>query len=74
MNVEEKAKTLAEEIAANMLGEKVEILDDLLNKQEEMLCSEYQIGVYNGLVLAKSILTGEQPKFKEGGRKDERSN
>ena len=73
MNGEEVIQAKAEEIAAKILGEKVQVFEELLEKQKKMVRhGEYQIGIYNGLVLGRSILTGEKPKYyTEGGDKDE---
>ena len=73
MNEEEVIRAKAEEIAAKILGEKVQVFEELLEKQKKMVRhGEYQIGIYNGLVLGRSILTGEKPKYyTEGGDKDE---
>lgn len=43
--------------------EKIEKLDDLIAAQKESLTSEYMRGLYNGLVCAKSVFTGEEPKY-----------
>jgi hypothetical protein len=37
-------------------------LDDLLGIQELSLDSDYMIGLYNGMLLAKILVTGEEYK------------
>lgn len=73
MNEREVIQARAEEIAAKILGEKVQVFEELLEKQKKMVRhGGYQIGIYNGLVLGRSILTGEKPKYyTEGGDEDE---
>lgn len=60
---DEKEKNL-QQVVAKILGEKVEAFEELLEIQSHSLeSSEYQIGLYNGLVLGKSLLTGEEPQY-----------
>jgi hypothetical protein len=49
----------------DIIREKINILDNLLFAQKQQLDDEYNIGIYNGLVLAKSVLTGKEPIFYE---------
>ena len=49
----------------SILIEKVRAFEELIEVQGNNLGSQYMIGLYNGLVLGKSILTGEEPKFYE---------
>lgn len=55
-----------------LLIDKVEALVELLGLQSKCCNNDYQIGLYNGLVLGLSVLTGEQPKFYdfEGGKEN----
>ena len=53
------------EQAAVLLGTKAEEIQGLLDVQVNMCVSDYQIGLYNGLVLALSVLTGKEPVFYE---------
>lgn len=49
---------------ASILGEKLEGIQELLRIQKESAgASDYQAGLYNGLILAASVLTGEEPQF-----------
>lgn len=48
-----------------IIGEKVESLTNLINAQRDNCKDTYNIGIYNGLVLARSVLTGEIPKYYE---------
>lgn len=52
--------SLSEEIK-----EKIAIIDNLLCAQKQQLDDEYNVGIYNGLILAKSVLTGKEPLFYE---------
>ena len=48
----------------NILIEKVEAMKNLIEIQGENIGHNmYMIGLYNGLVLGLSVLTGEEPKF-----------
>lgn len=49
----------------SILVEKVKNLNILIDVQRKCLGTRYMIGLYNGLVLARSVLTGEEPKFFE---------
>ena len=53
----------AEEIAAEIIAEKVKDIDGLLKVQRECATDGYMIGLYNGMALCKSILTGEPPQY-----------
>ena len=48
-----------------IIGEKIESINKLLEQQKDYVKDQYNIGIYNGLVLAKSVLTGEEPKYFE---------
>lgn len=48
-----------------IIGEKIESLTSLINEQKNNCKDTYNIGIYNGLVLARSVLTGETPKYYE---------
>ena len=45
------------------LVEKVEAIKQLVTEQEKHCVDQYQIGLYNGLVIGLSVLTGEEPRF-----------
>ena len=73
MNEKELQQAQAEELAAKIIGEKVIAVEELIAMQSKSLgCYDYQNGLYNGLVLAKSVLTGEEPQFwpEEGSEKN----
>lgn len=60
---------------SDILGEKVDAITELLSIQEGTCScgSEYQIGLYNGMAIGLSVLTGKEPKFysiKEGGNEN----
>lgn len=64
MNMQEVIEAKSQQLAAEIIGEKIKSFNELIQAQSNTLgCSEYQIGLYNGLVLGRSILTGEQPQF-----------
>lgn len=48
-----------------IIGEKIESLTSLIDEQKSNCKDTYNIGIYNGLVLARSVLTGETPKYYE---------
>lgn len=58
-------QAMIEEIEAILLGKKVKELDGIIETQKQSLkiSDLYNAGLYNGLVLAKSMLTGEEPKY-----------
>lgn len=56
----------------NILVQKVENLNELIEVQRKCLGTRYMIGLYNGLVLAKSVLTGEEPIFFEQEEEEEK--
>ena len=56
----------------SILVQKVENLNELIEMQRKCLGTRYMIGLYNGLVLAKSILTGEEPIFFEQEEEEEK--
>ena len=73
--VKEMLENKVQEEAAGLLGEKVDAIAELLSIQEGACnCgSEYQIGLYNGLAIGLSVLTGKEPEFyciKEGGNEN----
>lgn len=73
MNQQEVIEAKAQELAAKILGEKVEAFEELIKVQSNALGgSEYQIGLYNGLVIGKSVLTGEEPQLyqQKGGNEN----
>lgn len=73
MNQQEVIEAKAQELAAKILGEKVEAFEELIKVQSNALgSSEYQIGLYNGLVIGRSVLTGEEPQFyqQKGGNEN----
>ena len=45
------------------LVEKVEAIEQLIIEQEKHCVDQYQIGLYNGLVIGLSVLIGEEPRF-----------
>ena len=48
-----------------IIGEKIQSISNLIESQKQHCKDQYNIGIYNGLVLAKSVLTGEIPKYYE---------
>ena len=56
----------------SILVQKVENLNELIEVQRKCLGTRYMIGLYNGLVLAKSVLTGEEPIFFEQEEEEEK--
>ena len=65
MDKKEYEKPIIEEMELELLGHKVKELDDIIEIQKQSLKigDLYNAGLYNGLVLAKSMLTGEEPKY-----------
>lgn len=56
-----------------ILVEKVNSTKELLSKQKEFCDkypNEYNIGVYNGLAIGSSVLTGEEPVFYEAKKEN----
>lgn len=47
----------------SILEEKVRALEKLIEDQRRYCVDKYQIGLYNGLVIGLSVLTGEKPEF-----------
>lgn len=43
--------------------EKVEAIEQLIAEQEKHCVDQYQVGLYNGLVIGLSVLVGEEPRF-----------
>ena len=73
MNMQEVIEAKSQQLAAEIIGEKVKAFEELIQIQSNALGhSEYQIGLYNGLVLGKSVLTGEEPQFyqQKGGNEN----
>lgn len=66
VNVEVEIPTVEE-----IIGEKVDSLTNLIQEQRKNCLDKYNIGIYNGLVLAKSVLTGEVPQYYEMVTKEE---
>lgn len=67
---EELEKAINDGKSARLLVDKVQSLQELLDIQEQS-CSDgdrYQIGLYNGIAIGMSVLTGEEPQFYEGGK------
>lgn len=58
----------------SILVQKVKNLNELIEVQRKCLGTKYMIGLYNGLVLAKSVLTGEEPVFFEQEEEEEKKN
>lgn len=56
----------------SILVQKVKNLNQLIEVQRKCLGTRYMIGLYNGLVLAKSVLTGEEPIFFEQEEEEEK--
>lgn len=56
---------MVEEVETKLLGDKVKELQELIYVQSKSLKigDLYNAGLYNGLVLAKSVLTGEEPVY-----------
>ena len=55
----------------SILVEKIESLKTLVEVQRKCLGTRYMIGLYNGLVLGLSVLTGEEPVFFEQEKDEE---
>lgn len=68
--IEEVVGNKLYEKAEELLGEKVEAIHDLLKVQEQHCVNDYQIGLYNGLAIGLSVLTGESPQFHLNGEED----
>lgn len=71
--IKELVDAKIEQVVATELGEKAEVIEGLLSLQEPMCISDYQIGIYNGLAVALSTITGQAPKFyeyEEGGKEN----
>lgn len=65
--IKEMLENKVREEAASLLGEKVDAINELLALQEKSCTCDYQIGLYNGLAIGLSVLTGEEPKFFDFG-------
>lgn len=65
MEKQEFTPAMIEEVEAILLGKKVKELDNIIEIQKQSLKigDLYNAGLYNGLVLAKSMLTGEEPSY-----------
>ena len=48
-----------------VVGEKIEAFNKLIEQQKEYAKDQYNIGICNGLILGKSVLTGEVPHYYE---------
>ncbi len=46
-------------------------LDDIIKVQKDNITDQYMRGLYNGLVLAKSCMTGLEPKYLDKDYKPE---
>jgi hypothetical protein len=53
-----------EECSNDILIQKYEEIKEVKEIQAESITDEYNCGLYNGLELALSILTGDKPQFK----------
>lgn len=53
------------EIEQSIIGEKIKAFNELLGIQGNDLdeSDDYMVGLYNGLILGLSIITGEEPQF-----------
>ena len=49
----------------SIFEEKVNAMKSLIEEQQKYCVDNYQMGLYNGLVIGLSVLTGEEPKFYE---------
>ena len=49
----------------SIFEEKVNTMKGLIEEQSKYCVDNYQIGLYNGLVIGLSVLTGEEPKLYE---------
>lgn len=54
---------IGEEIESIVLCKKVEEIDKLMDIQRQCATDSYMIGMFNGMSLCKSILTGEKPRY-----------
>ena len=43
----------------------IEPMDNLIDIQSDCLTDNYMIGMYNGMVLMRSLIDNKDPKFKE---------
>ena len=59
----EEIQIKAEEIAADLIAEKLKVVDELEAKQRTICTDAYMMGLYNGMELVKSIFTGKKPVF-----------
>lgn len=57
----------------DVLVEKLNAFNNLIEVQSKCLTSRYLIGLYNGLILGRSIITGEEPIFYEQQIKEEQN-
>ncbi len=62
------------QIEQSIIGEKIKSFNDLLGIQgnDLDLSDEYMVGLYNGLILGLSIMTGEEPKFIQVVKKEDK--
>lgn len=68
MEKQEFTPAMIEEVEVILLGKKVKELTEVIDKQLQIVISgngedSYSIGLYNGLVLSRSILTGQDPVY-----------
>ncbi len=63
------------ELEQSILGEKVKQFSELLGIQGNGLdeSDEYMVGLYNGLMLGLSVMTGKEPQF-ISVKKEEKNN
>lgn len=65
--MDQKQKTMeVEKPTKNLFLEKLEHLNKLISTQERYLKNEesqYEIGLYNGMILARSVFMNERPQF-----------
>lgn len=57
----------------DILVEKLNAFNNLIEVQSNCLSSSYQVGLYNGLILGRSVITGEEPIFYEQQIKEEQN-
>lgn len=57
----------------DILVEKLNAFNNLIEVQSNCLSSSYQVGSYNGLILGRSVITGEEPIFYEQQIKEEQN-
>lgn len=70
MSNEALIKEEAAKLAALFCGNKVQSIESLLAVQKAKCVDSYQIGIYNGLAIARAVLTGEEPEFYKEEKSD----